>query len=210
MRVHGAAQVGAKPLSTDEIKKIVAACPRNLLGLRDRSLCLLGFSLGSRRSELSSVIEIADLSFTAEGVTVRLSRGKTDPFGIEGRVVAIPFSEYVETCPVQALRGWLSAAQLTSGPLYRAVDRWDHVSPTALNPRSVGKILSGALKRAGFNQAKTSPHSLRVGFCSTAASHGHCTEREIAKVTGHRSNVLRRYIRDADLFRDGASGRLGL
>ena len=210
MRTHGAAQVGAEPLSTDQIRSILAASPANLLGVRDRSLFLLGFSLGSRRSELASVIEVADLSFTAEGVTVRLSRGKADPFGLEGRVVAIPFGMHEETCPVRALQAWISAAQLTSGPLYRAVDRWGHVSPTALNPRSIGKILAAALKRAGLSQPKTSPHSLRVGFCSTASAHGHCSEREIAKVTGHHSNVLRRYIRDVDLFGDSASGRLGL
>ena len=210
MRTHGAAQVGAEPLTTDQIRSILAACPANLLGLRDRSLFLLGFSLGSRRSELASVIEIADLTFTADGVMVRLSRGKTDPFGMEGRVLAIPFAQHEKTCAVLALRAWLSGAQLTSGPLYRAVDRWGHVSPTALNPRSIGKILAAALKRAGVCQPNTSPHSLRVGFCSTASSHGHCNEREIAKITGHRSNVLRRYIRDVDLFGDSASGRLGL
>ena len=89
MRTHCAAQVGAQPLSTDQIRSILAACPAKLLGLRDRSLILLGFSLGSRRSELASVIEIADLTFSAEGVTVRLSRGKADPFGLEG--VWLPF-----------------------------------------------------------------------------------------------------------------------
>lgn len=210
MRVHGTTQVGAQPLTTDQIRSILAACPANLLGLRDRSLILLGFSLGSRRSELASVIEVADLSFEAEGVTVRLSRGKADPFGLEARVVAIPFGAHEETCAVLALRAWLSAAQLTSGPLYRAVDRWGHVSPTALNPRSVAKILAAAMKRAGMDKDGRSPHSLRVGFCTTASSHGQCSEREIAKVTGHRSTVLRRYIREVDPFGDSASGRLGL
>lgn len=210
MRTHGAAQVGAQPLSTEQIRTILAACPANLLGVRDRSLFLLGFSLGSRRSELASVIEVADLSFSAQGATVRLSRGKADPFGLEGRVLAIPFGRHEETCAVLALRAWLSAAQLTAGPLYRAVDRWGHVSPTALNPRSIGKILAAALKRAGVCQPNTSPHSLRVGFCTTAAVVGGCGERQIARTTGHRSTVLRRYIRDVNLFGDSASGRLGL
>ena len=78
MRVHGAAQVGATPLSIEDMRRIVAACPANLLGRRNRSLFLLGFSLGSRRSELPSAIEIADPTFSAEGVAVRLSRSKTD------------------------------------------------------------------------------------------------------------------------------------
>jgi integrase len=210
MRTHSAAQVGAEPFTIDQIRAILSACPQNFLGLRDRSLILLGFSLGSRRSELASVIEVSDLTFTPEGVTVRLSRGKADPFGLKARVVAIPLGEHEETCAVLALRAWLSGAKLSSGPLYRAVDRWGHVSPTALNPRSVAKILAAAMKRAGMDKDGRSPHSLRVGFCTTASSHGHCTERAIAKVTGHRSNVLRRYIREVDPFGDSASGRLGL
>ena len=141
---------------------------------------------------------------------MRLSRGKADPFGLEGRVVAIPFGEHKETCTVGALQAWIASAQLIAGPLYWAVDRWGHVSPTALNPRSVTKILAAAMRRGGMDADGRSPHSLRVGFCTTASARGHCTERQIARVTGHRSNVLRHYIRDQDLFGDSASGRLGL
>ena len=125
-------------------------------------------------------------------------------------MVAIPFGQHDVTCPVGALRAWLSAAQLTSGPLYRAVDRWGHVSPTALNPRSIGKILAAALKRAGLDKPCIS-HALVAG----RVLHDRVSSRSLRRardreVTGHRSNVLRRYIRDVDLFGDSASGRLGL
>jgi hypothetical protein len=46
-------------------------------------------------------------------------------------------------------------------------------------------------------------------MATTAAIDG-ASEREIARITGHRSSVVRRYIRDADLFRNNASARLGL
>lgn len=58
--------------------------------------------------------------------------------------------------------------------------------------------------------AKLGGHSLRAGMATSAAAIGGATEREIAAITGHRSREVRRYIRDADLFRASAAGRLGL
>ena len=55
-----------------------------------------------------------------------------------------------------------------------------------------------------------SGHSLRAGFATVAAING-ASERDIQKTTGHTNlEVLRRYIRDADIFRNNASKKLGL
>jgi len=56
-----------------------------------------------------------------------------------------------------------------------------------------------------------SGHSLRAGFCSTAAANG-ASERAIARQTGHAagSTVLRTYIRHASAFTDNAVSALGL
>jgi site-specific recombinase XerD len=212
VRTHGAAQVGARALSPDEIRRIVTACPNNLLGHRDRALFLVGFSAGSRRNELASVMQIRDLVFTDQGMTVSIRHDKTNPLGDHPRTIAIPFGEHEETCPVKATRAWLDAAVIGGdnlGPVFRAVDRWGNASPAALNPRSIAKILAAAIRRAGIDTHNVSPHSLRAGFCTTASRNG-ASEREISKTTGHRSNVVRRYIQDADLFEHNASRMLGL
>jgi site-specific recombinase XerD len=211
-RKHGTAQVGAEPLSSDDIRLIVGACPNNLLGLRDRALFLVGFSAGSRRNELASILEIRDLNFTNQGMTISIRHDKTNPFGSDPRTIAIPFGEHQETCPVKATQAWINAAAISAdslGPAFRAVDRWGNISRSALNPRSIAKILAASMKRAGLDSQNVSPHSLRAGFCTTASSNG-ASEREIAKATGHRSNVVRRYIRPADPFEHNASRMLGL
>jgi hypothetical protein len=114
-RTLGVAQQGAEPLLGDAIQRIAAACPTSLLGLRDRALVLLGFSAASRRGELASILEVQDLTFADQGLYILLRRSKTDQEQV-GRTVAIPFGKHPETCPVMAVRSWLRAAEISSGP----------------------------------------------------------------------------------------------
>jgi hypothetical protein len=120
-RTRGTVQHGADPLLADAVKRIAAACPDTLLGTRDRALVLLGFSGAFRRSELTQILEVDDLTFTPQGLYIRLPRSKTDQEQA-GRTVAIGLGEHEESCPVRALRAWLTAARIESGPVFRAVD----------------------------------------------------------------------------------------
>jgi site-specific recombinase XerD len=206
-RTLGTAQHGVDPLLAGDIRRIVAAAPDSLLGLRDRALILVGFSGGFRRSELASILEVEDLTFSDDGLYIRMRRSKTDQEQ-QGRTLALPLGEHPETCPVRALRAWLEAAGITSGAVFRAVDRHGEVATHALSPRSVAKILKCAATRAGIDAASIAGHSLRAGMVTQAALNG-TAEREIAKTTGHHSvTMVRRYIRDNHAF--GASGQLGL
>lgn len=209
VRTRGTAQHGADPLLADSVKRIAAACPDTLLGIRDRALTLLGFSGAFRRSEIASILDVRDLTFTATGLAIRLPRSKTDQEQA-GRTVAIGSGEHKESCPVTALRAWLEAASISDGPVFRAVDRHGRVAATALSERSIAKILKRAAARAGLDPENISGHSLRAGMATTAAIEG-AQEREIARTTGHKSDeMVRRYIRDAELFRTNMTARLGL
>jgi len=208
-RTRGTAQHGANPLLSDDLKRIAAACPDTLLGTRDRALTLLGFSGAFRRSEIASILRISDLTFTPDGLLIRLPRSKTDQERV-GRTVAIGWGEHHESCPVRALQSWLGAGEIRAGPVFRAVDRHGNVARTALSPRSISKILKRAAARAGIDPERVSGHSLRAGMATTAAIEG-AEEREIALTTGHKSGeMVRRYIRDAELFRTNMTARLGL
>lgn len=209
-RTLGTAQHGAQPILTDSLSRIVAACPPTLLGRRDRALLLFGFAAGARCEFLASILEVRDLAFTGQGdLYIRMRRGKADQEQ-SGDTIAIVRGEHPETDPVDAVKAWLNAAKITSGPVLRAVDRHGNVSSTALALRSVSKILKAATARAGMDPARVSPHGLRAGMVTTAALNG-AEERDIARTTLHKSvTMLRKYIRDADLLRNNASGRLGL
>ena len=70
--------------------------------LRDRSIILIGFSGGFRRSELVA-IEYDDLEFVSEGVKIYVKRSKTDQSG-EGMIKAIPYFDNEKFCPVSVCR----------------------------------------------------------------------------------------------------------
>ena len=74
-----------------------------------------------RRSELAG-LDLEDVAWVEEGAVLKLRRSKTDQEG-QGRQVAIPRGAHVQTCPVRALLGWIEAAGLLEGALFRPVGR---------------------------------------------------------------------------------------
>jgi integrase len=72
------------------------------------------------------------------------------------------------------------------------------------------KKRSEVVVRIGLDSRDYSGHSLRAGFAASAAIAG-ASERAIMNRTGHRSAAMvRRYIRDGNLFRENAAARVGL
>ena len=43
--------------------------------------------------------------------------------------------------PVQAFREWLERADISKGPIFRAIDRWEAVEEKALTPQSINLIV---------------------------------------------------------------------
>ena len=207
-RTLGTAQVGKRPLYTEQLRAVIQALPKNLQGVRDRALLLLGFAGGFRRSELAALM-LADVAMEKDGLIMTLRRSKTDQEG-QGRKVALPYGSHPETCPVRAYREWLDAAGLTQGAVFREIDRHGRLKTNPLHKDSVGPIVKRALARIGLDPAEYAGHSLRAGLATQAYLNG-ASELAIMQQTGHRSlATLRKYIRDASLFRDNPAGRLGL
>lgn len=207
-RVLGTAQVGKDPLLTEDLRAIVSALPDTLQGQRDACLLLLGFTSAMRRSELVA-LDLSDIQDTADGLVVTVNRSKTDQEGA-GRLIGIPYSSTPAHCAVRALRRWVEAADLSTGPLFRGINRHGQLAATRLSDRSVALIIKRSVRTAGLDPKVFAGHSLRSGFATSAARAG-ATEAQIMLTTGHRSlPVLRRYIRRGSLFTDNAAARLGL
>jgi integrase len=148
-------------------------------------------------------IDIEHLERRDEGVVVHLGRTKTDPEG-RGRKVAIPYGKTPERCPVLALRAWVKAGGFRSGALFRPVNKHGQVVDRRLEDAAVAKIVKRTALAAGLDPKRYAGHSLRSGFCTSAAVAG-ASERAIMKQTGHRSlHTVQRYIRDAQLFQGNA------
>lgn len=200
-------QTRKAPIEIEDIRSMIQLLPNNLKGVRDRALLLLGFSGAFRRSEIVS-LNVEDIEFCRDGYYVYLRRSKTDNYG-EGRKIAIPYGSSPVTCPVRAMDDWLLESKLTDGPLFPSITRHGKVQKR-MTAQSVALIIKKLAEKLGLDPNKYSGHSLRAGFVTTADKQG-VSEKSIMAQTGHKSSlVLRRYIRDNDLFRDNAASKIGL
>lgn len=220
IRKHkGTAQKGKAPILIDDIRLMLDTLEDSLIGRRDRALLLLGFAGAFRRSELVG-LDIEDLTFHRDGLTVHLRKSKTDQTG-EGRLIGIPYGSNSETCPVRALDDWIEGSAIQTGALFRPInksgeilrerqDRRGRHFTERLSDKAVALIVKRAAKAAGLDETTFAGHSLRAGLATSAAIAGK-SEASIMKQTGHRSiTMVRKYIRDGSLFRDNAAASIGL
>jgi site-specific recombinase XerD len=209
-RRKGSIQKGKKPLLINNLKKIINVIDEynkeDIKKYRDRSIILVGFSGGFRRNEIVS-LDHDDLDFVSEGVKINLKRSKTDQFGV-GSVKGLPYFDNTQYCPVISLKNWIEIAKIRSGPLFRRFYKNSKLLDRRLTDQSVALLLKKYLKLAGIDNRNYSGHSLRSGFATTAAESG-AEERIIMAMTGHKSTeMVRRYIKDANLFKNNALNKI--
>jgi len=207
-RKIGIKEEGKDALWLDDLRQLIQAIPQStLIGVRNRALLVLGWAGALRRSELVS-LKLEDVSKTRDGLILHLNRSKTDQKG-EGQDIALPYGSNPLTCPVRSLEDWLSVSGLLEGPLFRRIDRHGNIL-SGLTPQSVRLIVKNCCEKVGLDPERYGAHSLRSGFCSTAAKAGKA-EHQIMKQTRHkRSDSLQRYIKKVSLFDDNAASGIGL
>jgi integrase len=101
------------------------AAGEDMKGLRDRALLLFGFAGAFRRSELVAL----DLEESELGFKVTIRHSKT---GQEGAGQTIAIVRGSVACPVAALKAWLEAAAIATGPVFRSVKKTDRTASSVL------------------------------------------------------------------------------
>jgi integrase len=150
-----------------------------------------------------------DVTFSRAGLVVTIRKSKTDQEG-EGQTVGIPYGSNPDTCPVRAVQEWLECASINGGALFRSVNRHEQLQPGPLSDKAVALVVKRAAAAAGLDPKRYAGHSLRAGLATAAAIAG-AGERAIMKQTRHKSErMVRKYIRDGQLFRDNAAAVVGL
>lgn len=151
-----------------------------LRAARDRALVLLGFWRAFRGDDLCRLrIEHIQLN-KGERLEIFLGTAKTDREN-HGQSVTVPALKRL--CPVQAYEDWLDMSGLRQGAVFRAIDRWGHLSDQGLNPNSVSRLLRLAFARNGLQGEGYSGHSLRRGF-ATWASRGQWSTKDLMDYVG--------------------------
>ncbi|MDC1127465.1 site-specific integrase [Candidatus Pelagibacter sp.] len=197
-RRNGSNQKGKKPLLINDLKTLIKVIndskEQDERKIRDKALLLIGFSGGFRRSELVN-IEYEDIEFVSEGVKIFVKKSKTDQSG-EGMTKAIPYFENENFCPVKALKKWMEIIDYKQEKIFNISDK------------NVALIIKKYANQAGLDGYKYAGHSLRSGFATSTAESG-AEERNIMAMTGHKSTeMVRRYIKEANLFKNNALNKI--
>ena len=209
-RMKGSYQKGKKPILINHLKSIINVINEqnieDIKKFRDKSIILIGFGGGFRRSELIS-INHEDLEFVPEGLKIAIKKSKTDQFG-EGMIKGLPYFTNKTYCPINNLKKWLEITKIKSGPIFRRFTKGSSLTDKRLTDQSVVLIMKEYLKLAGIENTNFAGHSLRSGFATVAAEFG-ADERSIMAMTGHKTTqMVRRYIREANIFKNNALNKI--
>lgn len=217
-RKHARPPVQKEAILPEDLRDMLATLPHDLRGLRDRTMLLIGFAGGLRRSEIVALDHGKDDTPDSggwveilEGGALLTLRGKTG-----WREVEIARGSSDQTCPVHALTQWLHYAKIDFGPLFVSVSR-NGLKATGerLSDKHIARLIKSCAREAGLRpdlpEAERvrlfSGHSLRAGLASSAE----VDERYVQKQLGHASaEMTRRYQRRRDRFRINLTKAAGL
>jgi site-specific recombinase XerD len=196
-RIKGSYQKAKKPILIKDLKLIINVIDKDKNEknrFKNRALILIGFAGGFRRSELVAIL-YEDVDFVPEGVKIFVKRSKTDQSG-EGMTKGIPYFSNPDYCPVISLKNWIEKSEIKSGKIFDISDK------------SVALTVKKYTGLAGLDSNKYSGHSLRSGFATSTAELG-AEERSIMAMTGHKTTqMVRRYIQEANLFKNNALNKI--
>jgi integrase len=197
---------GKAPAATPaQLREMAAAVPDSLTGLRDHALWLLAFGIAGRSAEVAAL--------TAEGIVLSSKGLEVHVPSVKGRPardVVVAYGKSPDTCPVRSWLTWQSAAGVSSGPAFVAIDKWGHLGTGHLAPEACREVIARSAERAGI-AVRLTGHSMRAGFITTSRVAGK-REEKIRAQSGHAENspAFWGYIREADKWTDAASEDIGL
>jgi integrase len=217
-RRHARPPAQKSAILPEDIQAMVATLPHDLRGLRDRTILLLGYAGGLRRSEIVNLdvgkndtpdsggwIEVLD-----DGAVLTLN-AKTG-----WREVEIGRGSSELSCPVHALQQWLHFAKIDFGPVFVRTSRdGKRALEARLSDKHVARLIKASVLKSGIRSdlpdaerlTLFSGHSLRAGLASSAE----VDERYVQKQLGHASaEMTRRYQRRRDRFRVNLTKAAGL
>jgi integrase len=151
-RVKGAKKFGVRIgnwLTAEQGRRVLGVFDRQTLrGTRDYAIVAVLLGCGSRRAEVAAL-----------GVENLLQREEhwvfADLVGKGGHVRTVPVPFWIAA----ALRTWMAEAKITTGPIFRAINKAGRIAPHGFSP----KVIWGAVKQAcsACNLGNVAPHDLR-------------------------------------------------
>lgn len=201
MKEDGAAQQQADGLTRRLVDRALHAGGSRLRDLRNRALLAVAYDTLCRRSELVA-LRREDLQAGPHGDgTLLVRRGKTDQEGA-GMV------RFLAPDTMKLLHGWIEAAGITEGALFRSVRKGGRVGDP-LDPGDVARLFKAMVRAAGLTPeqvAGISGHSSRVGAAQDMAASDRIEMPAIMQAGGWKSpQMVARYTQRQAARRSGAA-----
>jgi integrase len=202
-------------VTADIVEKLLATCWMNrLIDVRDRAIILVAFGSGGRRRSEVSALRVEDIVVEPD-----IPPGEPGALPLPARRIVLGRTKTTDADdaaaswligkPVAALDQWLARAQITQGPVFRAVNQWDGIGARPLTPQAINLILKKRVALAGLDPRLYSAHGLRSGFLTEAARQGVPLPEAMAQ-SQHRSvQQAARYYNDAERKMGKAARLLG-
>lgn len=208
--VHAVQEKQAKPLQLIQLKQVADYLDqvieqskssgdhaRHLRYTRNKALLLLGFWRGFRGDEITR-LNIDDIEVHSGGLNCYLARTKGDR-ALNGQYFQVPALH--QLCPVQAYLDWLMVSELTTGVVFRSINRWGRISSDALHIDSLIPLIRHIFSEAGIESAELySTHSLRRGFAHWATDNGWDIKDLMQYVGWKNINSALRYMKSSQNF----------
>jgi site-specific recombinase XerD len=195
-----------RAVTRDILDRLIATCQSDRLAdSRDLAILLVAFASGGRRRSEVARLRLEQLTGEADVpldpddpnsprlpcMAIALGRTKTAQAADDARVLLIG-------PPVAALREWLERADIKTGAVFRAIDRWEAIDDRALTPQAINLILKRRCAQAGLDPVAYSAHGLRSGYLTEAARNGIALPAAMRQ-SQHRSvQQAARYYNEAD------------
>lgn len=168
---------GCRPLTDEEIEKVLAALSRNTFAARDRALFMIGLKTGFRISELLS-LRVKDV-FIDDKIAEEISVGRQYMKGKkEGR--SVPF---LNERAHSILRAWLDELGTSEPERFLFTSRLK--SKTPIDRKTAWKMLKKAyaVSEAG---GKVATHTMRKTFAKHAKRLVNNDMQAVQKMMGHK------------------------
>lgn len=190
----------AKALSLVDLSIFCRGTDITMRDARDRALISISFFGALRRSEAIG-LDLEHLEFQEKGIVLNLLQTKTSQEPVQ---IFIARTKDPSVCPVIALKAWLKLSGITSGPLFRPIDKGQNLRDSRLTDRSVALIM-----KKHFGQ-EYSGHSLRRGLVTSVAEKG-AHIHKIQQLSRHKSaDMALEYIEKAEGFENASATVLGI
>jgi site-specific recombinase XerD len=200
-RVKGAKKIGVRIgnwLTAEQSRSLLRA-PNvdSLKGRRDRAILALLLGCGLRRGEVAN-LRLDHLQQREDHWAV------VDLVGKAAHIRTVPVPDWVKA----AIDGWLTAASITDGRLFRCVTRKGTVWRNGITEKVIWHVVKDSAASAGI--AKLSPHDCR----RTCARLCHAAGGELEQIQfllGHVSvETTERYLGCKQRLRDAVNDKIGL